>query len=90
MSKKTLRDNDSIHKHQNLNENERSMIARHRNFNAPKICKITVRVAGQAKVETLDCAGNSSVEYEIVCPCVLSAVFALHHGRQVPTCSASV
>ena len=32
----------SIHGHRNLNYTERSAIARHRNFNAPKICKITV------------------------------------------------
>ena len=40
--KNTLSDHDSIHGHRNLNENERSVIARYRNFNAPKICKITV------------------------------------------------
>ena len=40
----TLSDHDSIHWHRNLNDTERSAIARHRNFNAPKICKITVVV----------------------------------------------
>ena len=40
--KNTLSDNDSIHGYRNLNYTERSAIARHRNFNAPKICKITV------------------------------------------------
>ena len=38
----TLSDHDSIHRHRNLNCTERSVIARHQNFNAPKICKITV------------------------------------------------
>ena len=41
-AKNTLSDHDSIHGHQNLNETKRSAIARYRNFNAPKICKITV------------------------------------------------
>ena len=41
-AKNTLSDHDSIHGHRNLNYTERSAIARHRNFNAPKICKITV------------------------------------------------
>ena len=40
--KNTLIDRGSNHKHRNLNEPERSAIARYRNFNAPKICKITV------------------------------------------------
>ena len=40
----TLSDHDRIHRHRNLNYTERSVIARHRNFNAPKICKITVHV----------------------------------------------
>ena len=40
--KNTLSDHDSIHGHRNLNETERSVIAHYRNFNAPKICKITV------------------------------------------------
>ena len=35
-------DHDSNHGHRNLNDTERSATARHRNFNAPKICKITV------------------------------------------------
>ena len=38
-AKNTLSDHDSVHEHRN---SERSAIARHRNFNAPKICKITV------------------------------------------------
>ena len=38
----TLSDRGSIHGHRNLNETECSVIARHQNFNAPKICKITV------------------------------------------------
>ena len=42
MRKNTLSDHDSIHGHRNLNDTERSAIARHRNFNAPKIYKITV------------------------------------------------
>ena len=37
-----LSEHDSIHGHRNLNKTERSVIARCRNFNAPKICKITV------------------------------------------------
>ena len=37
--KNTLSDHDSIHEHRNLNYIERSAIARHRNFNAPKIFK---------------------------------------------------
>ena len=40
--KNTLSDNDSIHGHRNSNKTERSIIARHRNFNPPKNCKITV------------------------------------------------
>ena len=40
-AKNTLSDR-SIHGHRKLNYTERSAIARHRNFNAPKICKITV------------------------------------------------
>ena len=38
----TLMDHDSIHRHRNLNYTKRSAIARHRNFNTPKICKTTV------------------------------------------------
>ena len=41
-AKNTLSDQDSIHEYRNLNYTERSAIAHHRNFNAPKICKITV------------------------------------------------
>ena len=41
-AKNTWSDHDSIHAHRNLNYTERSAIARHQNFNAPKICKITV------------------------------------------------
>ena len=37
-----MSDHDSIHGHRNLDETERSVIAHHQNFNAPKICKITV------------------------------------------------
>ena len=40
--KNTLSDHNGIHRHRNLNETERSAIARYRNFNVPKICKITV------------------------------------------------
>ena len=40
--KNALSDNDSIHGHRNLNDTERSLVARHRNFNAPKICQLTV------------------------------------------------
>ena len=40
--KNTWSDRGSIHEHQNLNHTERSVIAHYRNFNAPKICKITV------------------------------------------------
>ena len=39
---KAFSEHDSIHGYRNLNYTERSAIARHRNFNAPKICKITV------------------------------------------------
>ena len=42
IAKNTSSDHDSIHGHRNLNYTERSPIARHRNFNAPKCCKITV------------------------------------------------
>ena len=38
----TLSDYGSVAGHRNLNETERSAIARYRNFNAPKICKVTV------------------------------------------------
>ena len=41
-AKKALSDHDSIHGHRHLNETERSVIARYWNFNAPKICNITV------------------------------------------------
>ena len=41
-AKNTLSDHDSIHGHRNLNDTERSAIARHQSFNALKICKITV------------------------------------------------
>ena len=40
--KNTLKDHDTIHRHQNLNLTERSVIARYRNLNTPKICKFTV------------------------------------------------
>ena len=40
--KNTWSDHDSIHAHRNLNYTDCFAIARHRNFNAPKICKITV------------------------------------------------
>ena len=40
--KNTLSDCGSIHGHRNLNKTERSVIAQYWNFNAPKICKITV------------------------------------------------
>ena len=42
MRKNALSNHDRIHKHRNLNETERSMIARLRNFNPLKICKVTV------------------------------------------------
>ena len=42
MKKKTLSDHNSIHGHRNLNETECSVITQYQNFNAPKICKITV------------------------------------------------
>ena len=42
-AKNTFSDHDSIHGHRNLNY-ERSVIARHRNFNSPKMCKITASV----------------------------------------------
>ena len=42
--KNTLSDHDNIHGHRNLNYTKRSAIARYRNFNAPKICKITVLI----------------------------------------------
>ena len=41
-AKNTLNAHDSIRIHRNLIETERSVIACYRNFNAPKICKITV------------------------------------------------
>ena len=40
--KNTLSNQDSNPGHRKLNETDRSVIARYRNFNAPKICKITV------------------------------------------------
>ena len=40
--KNTWSDRGSIRGHRNLNCTERSVIAPYRNFNAPKICKITV------------------------------------------------
>ena len=43
--KNALSDNDSIHRHRNLNDTERSVIAHHQNFNTPKICKFTVHAA---------------------------------------------
>ena len=46
MRKHTLSDHGSIHRHRNLNETERSVIARNRNFNAPIICKIAVLQIG--------------------------------------------
>ena len=45
--KNSLSNRGSIHGHQNLNETECSAITRHRNFNAPKICKITVVSVGK-------------------------------------------
>ena len=42
--KNTLSDHDSIHGYRNLNDTERSLIARYRNHNAPKNCNITVHV----------------------------------------------
>ena len=48
----TLSDHDRIHRHRNLNYTERSVIARRRNFNAPKICKITVQ-PGAMKIGSL-------------------------------------
>ena len=39
-----LSDYDSSHQLRNLNYTERSAVARHRNLNAPKICKVTVSV----------------------------------------------
>ena len=41
-AKNTLNDHDSIRGHRNFIETERSAIACYRNFNSPKICKITV------------------------------------------------
>ena len=40
-AKNTLNDHNGIHGHRNLIETEGSVIARNRNFNALKICKIT-------------------------------------------------
>ena len=51
-AKNALSDHDNIHGHRNLNYTERSMITRHWNFNAPKICKITVS-------ECLSCGSES-------------------------------
>ena len=42
MRRKHEADHGSIHEHQNLNGIESSTIARYQNFNALKICKITV------------------------------------------------
>ena len=42
-AKDALSDHDSIHGHRNLNDTECRVIARYRNFNAPKTCKITVK-----------------------------------------------
>ena len=41
MRKGALSYHGGVHGHRNLYETERSAIARYRNFNAPKICKIT-------------------------------------------------
>ena len=41
-AKNTSSDHENIRGHRNLNKTERSVIARYRNLNAPKICKITV------------------------------------------------
>ena len=58
----TLSDHDSIHGHRNLNDTERSAIARHRNFNAPKICKITVSKQSQSWTQT-----STSTHWDRVC-----------------------
>ena len=50
--KNTLSDHDIIHGHRNLNETKRSAIARYRNFNAPKICKIAVKRQNEGDSET--------------------------------------
>ena len=60
--KNTLNDHDSIHGHRNLNDTERSAIARHRNFNAPKICKITV--ANQNSPKTRPKCAKNGVEMQ--------------------------
>ena len=59
-AKNTLSDHHRIHGHRNLNYTERSVIARHRNFNASKICKITV----PEKVAELDHQLLEDVEKE--------------------------
>ena len=40
IEKSTWSDHDSIHGHRNLNEIERAVIARYRNFNPPNIFKL--------------------------------------------------
>ena len=79
-SKNTLSDHDSIHGHRNLNYNERSAIARHRNFNAPKICKNTVAVCRwmNARGTCLTCARNSM--------CSLSTVITQKTRKMHPCC----
>ena len=66
-AKKTKSGHDIVHGHRNLNYTERvrSAIARHRNFNAPKFCKITVAQCisfGQREM-------FASIESLVACPC---------------------
>ena len=61
--KKALSDHGSIHRHRNLNYTEHSVIARHWNLDAPKICKITVPF----KTETICMHHPNCTKLEPVC-----------------------
>ena len=60
-AKNTLSDQDSIHGHRNLNYTERSVIARYRNFNAPKICKITVLCMRDPRPHWMKCRKQTKI-----------------------------
>ena len=67
-----MSNHDRIHGHRNLNYTERSVIARHRNFNAPKICKITVNASASGFWQ------RKTARKKLGCASVFMTVFICH------------
>ena len=79
--KNTLSDHDSIHGHRKLNETERSAIARYRNFNVPKICKITVMAITKVKLKIEQSEKSTSLNFSINNP--RKATWVKYHSSRL-------